>query len=65
MKITETIKRECCQKQDLRPYNGVELLPDEPARYLFFCVHCGQVWVSEKPHLPPTQGRQGLKRLPV
>lgn len=38
MKIKETIERECCQSQDLKPYKG-----DKSFNPQFkFCVHCGQ-----------------------
>ena len=37
MKIKETIERDCCQPQDLRPYKGVGTAKA-------FCQHCGQLW---------------------
>lgn len=37
MKITETIERECCQPQDLKPYLG-----KADSKGVKFCVHCGQ-----------------------
>ena len=39
MKITETIKRECCDKtNDLKPYLG------DPKNKIMFCIFCGQLW---------------------
>jgi len=46
MKITETVDRECCQRQDMKPYNGkigAEVKRFRPR----FCVHCGQVWIVD------------------
>lgn len=46
MKITETIERECCQRQDLKPYRGV--MHESLKRHCpKFCVHCGQVWMED------------------
>ena len=42
MKITETIERDCCQEQDLKPYHG-----DKTKSFLVpthYCIHCGQLW---------------------
>ena len=43
MKITETIKRECCKAADLKMYRGRSLYGSQGWRYLQFCTHCGQV----------------------
>jgi hypothetical protein len=40
VKILETIERECCQQQDMKPYQGVGDRKDKK----IFCIHCGQVW---------------------
>jgi hypothetical protein len=44
VKITETIERECCQREDLKPYPGQ---PSSNQRYwgaqkYVFCKHCGR-----------------------
>ena len=55
MQITETIKRECCERRDLRPYKGACAHPgdDGEARaMLFFCIHCGQAWEAKQEILP-------------
>lgn len=44
MKVTETIERDCCQHQDLKPYKGTigdSLKTNHPS----FCQHCGQIWI--------------------
>lgn len=35
MKITETVERECCKSQDLKPMVTTNY---------YFCVHCGNHW---------------------
>ena len=44
MEITETITRECCQQNDLMPYNGVD-----KTKFNFpkFCKYCGQLFQLE------------------
>lgn len=48
MKINQTIERDCCQREDLRPYLG--LVNDDfiKQRKPKFCIHCGQVWYNDK-----------------
>lgn len=42
MKITETIERECCNREkDMKTYNGTGA-PGIGVRW--FCIHCGQLW---------------------
>ncbi len=45
MKIKIETERECCEREDLKPYLGSVT----PGRWnrgekMSFCVHCGQVW---------------------
>ncbi len=48
MKIKQTIERDCCQSEDLKPYlgicknNNIKLLKPK------FCIYCGQVWYNDK-----------------
>ena len=37
MKITETIERDCCAKDDMLPVDGF-------VGKLKFCTYCGQIW---------------------
>lgn len=53
MQISETIERECCQRQDLKPYKG--LVDETGEDYIMikthkpvFCKYCGQVWTHTK-----------------
>lgn len=53
MKIKETIERECCQRDDRKPYRGAQ---NQHGKY-FFCVHCGQIW-EPKVHPDPAGGSE-------
>jgi hypothetical protein len=48
VKITETIDRECCdeRKGDLKAYRGA--MDCAPGWDIVFCIHCGQVWITER-----------------
>lgn len=41
MKIKETIERECCKPQDLRPVHGTPMSRISQPEYVF-CIHCGR-----------------------
>ena len=63
MKIKETIERECCTYDDLKPYRGVvtSIKPELLKNYnLRFCKHCGQIWQSDS-ESDGAGGRQGCK----
>jgi hypothetical protein len=45
MKITEKIERECCERADLKRYNGM-LKRAERKNLYWFCGHCGQIYES-------------------
>ncbi len=40
MEITETIKRTCCQRKDLKPVEGAATLGQRLPEFMF-CSHCG------------------------
>jgi len=42
MKITETITRDCCQREDLKPVEGARKIGHDPQ--FKFCKHCGAWW---------------------
>ena len=50
------IERECCAKEDLRPYRGeYDLVTDDEdvcdvphAGQMYFCAYCGQQWHIDK-----------------
>lgn len=57
MQVKETITRDCCKTQDLRPYSGLLAKGDETLRgHLRFCIHCGQV------RLPDCSREPGFER---
>jgi len=43
LKVTETIERWCCAQKDLKVYRGER----STERSMFFCQHCGQLWIEE------------------
>ncbi len=45
MTITETISRECCADQDLKPV-GPPAVSGKSSHY--FCIHCGRYWATER-----------------
>lgn len=48
MKIQETIERDCCSPDDLKPYLP-EVSPKVSRGHKYkFCVHCGQLWKWER-----------------
>jgi len=40
VKVTETVTRECCQRQDLKPVEGSPKHGQDPE--FMFCQHCGR-----------------------
>jgi hypothetical protein len=46
MKILETIERECCAEQDLKPYMG--MLKNSTINPIFYCQHCGELWIPQR-----------------
>lgn len=46
MKIKVTTERECCEREDLMPYGGMQETKGAPGK-MRFCKHCGQLWVLE------------------
>lgn len=46
MKITETIERECCETKDFIRYEGI--LRTSSIDPIFFCRHCGELWIPER-----------------
>jgi len=49
MKITETVTRECCQKQDLCDYKAAYPRSHPLPAKMKFCKHCGRWWVWDRP----------------
>lgn len=47
MQIVETVERECCAVQDMKPYKGGFARPGGFPLNPQFCVHCGQFYVDE------------------
>ena len=62
MKIKETVERECCNDNDLKPYKGRSEDIQEKEKTMF-CQYCGQVWVCTRQMNPA--GSMDPCRVPV
>lgn len=60
MKIKITEERDCCQSQDLLPYNGRKNNADD---HFLFCKHCGQIWLKTKEMGPAGSMEPSLERV--